>query len=382
MYGEESSYPGGGLLGATLKAYQLFNLIQNTRNAGEDRKLALEDRQRQQQLQNTGLQMKLNDAGAIPGSPKVESALDSVLGPVTSPRMNVNTPVGSYYLPTADETQAKQDTQAAAALLAKSKAQTQQKLDEQTALLPGEIDKATKIAGAQAGAKEAAKPKFKLLPDVAEFFGKNEATQDEIDSYVKQHNATNPNLHLVTNTDDQGNVSVTAIDPKTFQRVGTLPLGQVGKSKTEVKPKPAQVFGEINKFEGEKKKIGTLFNKAELLEKHAAATKDETDAQKAQAARKEADAQLAYVTQMGKTLGESYPDQIESGLGDQGWPYVKMKQGGAAKAPSAASPAPANPAASVFPASKLNALAKRRKKDPAAVRRELTAAGYTIDERN
>jgi hypothetical protein len=382
-FGDENSYPGGGMFGAYLRAHQLFNLIQNTRNAGEDRKLTLEDRKRQQQLQDANLQIKLNDLGATATNPnisRVEAGLTDAIGAPADPRMKIDSPVGSYYLPTATEQTAKEQAAATAQLLAKAQAQTKQKVDEQAALAPGQVDLESKKATARESAKQTARPKFKLLPDVAQALGKNEATQEEIDSFVKQHNTTNPNLHLVTNTDDAGNVSVTAIDPKTFQRVGTLPLGQIGKSKTEAKPKPAQVFGEINKFEGEKKKIGTAYNKAELFEKRAAASKDPGDADKAAAARKEADAQLAYVTQMGKTMAESYPDQIESGMGDQGWPYVKMKQGGAATKQAKAMPPAA--AAQVFPASKLAALAKRRKKDPNAVRKELTAAGYQIDERN
>lgn len=377
---DQESYPGGGMLGAMLRARQLFSLIQNAQYTAEDRKFRQEDRQRDianekraQEFQDFNARMKLQDEGAVQQTDAL-ARLTSVLGQPSSHTL-MQTPVGAQYLPT-------QETQRSTALkdlMAKANATAVGKLNEQQLLMPGEVEKAGKEATAREAAKQKTQPRYKLTPEVAEALGKTEATADEIDSFVKQHNASNPNLHLVKDTDDSGNVSVTAINPRTFERVGTIPLGQVGKSKTQPQSKPVNVLPRMSEFERERKKAQTLFNKAQLFEQAG-----ETD--KAEAARKEAEDQLSYATQLATNLAQAYPDQVEGGPGDadQGghkWPYLKMKQGGA---PSAASPQPASAAAGpkVYPASKLAALAKKRKKDVNAVRKELTASGYQIDEKN
>lgn len=346
-YDDNSSYPGGGAVGSLLRGYQLYNLIQSTKQSQSDREYekirrqqeqtnfanSQADRTRHQQIENTSMQIKLNDEGARPTNPKLESVLNAAIGPIANPRMRVDLPTGSFYLPTHDE----QKQQGLKDLLAKLQIEAaggKYKYDIET---PSVVSRQTQITAAEAKAKRDAEPQIKLAPELVNFFGKDTATKEEIQSYVNQHNATKPDLHIVVRDDDKGNVTAVGIDKTTMKPVTSIPLGQIGKSKTPPADKKGEAFKELAKFEEARRKIFSLYNTAKIHDATVAAGGDKAAQAKvdAQVARDQAQQQFETVSRMATNLTQAYPDLIEAGQGEGGWPYAKMKPSGASSTPQA-----------------------------------------------
>lgn len=144
-------------------------------------------------------------------------------------------------------------------------------------------------------ARRAAKPLVRLTPEIARMLGKDQATEDEINALKKQYEIANPDLHLVTNTDDDGNVTVTAVDKKSFKQVGQMGLGRVGKSRTAADSESGVPDKAL-------KAVGNL-----------QAMIDESDG-----------SDFKKIINQGKLLQSAYPGLVEFGIGNGGWPYVKI----------------------------------------------------------
>ncbi|HEX8186528.1 MAG TPA: hypothetical protein VF747_17305, partial [Blastocatellia bacterium] len=195
------------MLGPLMRAYQLYQMIIGTRNAAEDRKLGLEDRQRHIANETYARERQ----GRIDAQTQENQNRDDIAHILEKGGRQVQpgTPFFDLLKPQTLKIGADTYSVPDPQIAERRKADAALEKYRQEKTIDAEI-------------ANKSKPRFKLLPEVAEFLGKTEATEDEINSYVKQHNAANPNMHFVTNTDDAGNVSVTAINPRTFERVGTI----------------------------------------------------------------------------------------------------------------------------------------------------------------
>lgn len=191
-------------------------------------------------------------------------------------------PGEAYRVPTertvATRKMADKDTEAKATLQRKIEEKKQmtpldvkEKLDTQTALMPGDLKK----IGAQA-----------------------------------EINAKNRAPHIIQSTDDEGNTTITGVDANTGQPFTQTGIGKVGKSKTE------------------KADAGGLSTKAEKTLNRTQAAIDEVKSPNAKDTRSDQERFDAAMNAV-KLAVAAHPGELEGGVDKKsGWPYVKPKSGG------------------------------------------------------
>lgn len=201
------------LLGPMLQAYQLYNLIQNTKQTQSDReyekvkrqqeqtRFADEqtDRTRNQQIETANSQIKLNDMGAQKANPKLETLLDQLMGPVANPRTLIDTPAGPHYLLKPEEQDARKLKSFQATRQAEYEAETE------PLNVPGYL------GGGQTRVK------------------KGEAVKWLVDAYKANH----PDLHFTDHVNGDGTVTTTGRHPQTGQIVYQQSQPGIGKPTNE-----------------------------------------------------------------------------------------------------------------------------------------------------
>jgi len=261
--------------------------------------------QRANQMQDLQTQLSMNQMGAVPITPGVErvtGAMNEAFGPPQEPRMRAKTPVGDFYVPTAQE-------------------QQQKAYDAYVGQEELKARLAARAEGYKAAAKAAAEPKVPLAPDFSTFFKLGEVDalpQKSVDSMVRQYNALKPEKdHVTVRANNDGTMSVVRVGAAgtTVERVQGGPTVQTKEGGMTPAQQATQNRLSTKDAAAAMKHVQELITNATRKRPRGEGTADPATDPEWQAARVARDNAVAQ-----------YPDQLEAGPSEGGYPDIRWKQ--------------------------------------------------------